>query len=167
MFYITATSTSADAARSAAAAMAQSYADELNSQLKARRDQAIANMTNDWRKTWGERLDNNDPAALAAQDQLQQQINDVNADRANEVTVLALDAGVSVEGAGRVQTLGFALLGGLLLGCVVAVVASISSRRLVTDYDVAEKLGLTFSMCCRVRPMAVTPAPAVCACVTW
>ncbi len=48
-----------------------------------------------------------------------------------------------MEGAGRVQTLGFALLGGLLLGCVVAVVASISSRRLVTDYDVAEKLGVT------------------------
>ena len=143
VFYITATSTSADAARSAAAAMAQSYADELNSQLKAHRDQTIANMTNDWRKTWGERLDTNDPAALAAQDQLQQQINDVNADRSNEVTVLALDAGVSVEGAGRVHTLGFALLGGLLLGCVVAVVAGISSRRLVTDYDVAEKLGVT------------------------
>jgi succinoglycan biosynthesis transport protein ExoP len=143
VFYITATSTSADAASSAAAAMAQAYADELNSQLKARRDQAIANMTNDFRKTWGERLGNDDPAALAAQDQLQQQINDVNADRANEVTVLALDAGVSVEGSGRVQTLGFVLLGGLLLGCVVAVVASISSRRLVTDYDVAEKLGVT------------------------
>lgn len=60
----------------------------------------------DARKTWAERLENNDPAALAAQDQLQQQINDVNADRANEVTVLALDAGVSVEGSGRVSRVG-------------------------------------------------------------
>ena len=143
LFYITATSTSADVARSAAAAMAQSYADELNSQLKAYRDQAIMNMTNDMRKTWGKGIENNDPAALAAQDLLQRRINDVNADRSNEVMIVALDAGVSVEGSGRVQTLGFALLGGLLLGCVVAVVASISSRRLVTDYDVAEKLGVT------------------------
>lgn len=142
LFYITATSTSADTARSAAAAMARTFADEVNSRLKAGRDQTIATLSDQIREVWGERLETGDEAAFDVQMQLQQQINNLNADRANQVTVMQLDGGVSGAGSGRVKTVGAALVGGLLLGCGAAVLAGVSSRRLVTDYDVAEKLGL-------------------------
>ena len=148
VFYITATATTADTARSAAAAMAQKFANEVNSQLIAQRDRTIAAMTEKLQEVFGNR---SDPDALAAQRQLQQQVNEINADRANQVTVLQLDGGVSESGSGRAQTIGLALVGGLLLGCAVAILTGINSKRLVTDYDIAEKLG--------IEPLDVLPSP--------
>lgn len=140
VFYITATSTSRETAQAAATSVAQAFAAEINSRVVAQRDDTIAKMTANLREVYGTR---DDPEALSAQTQLQEQIDTMNADATNQVTMLQSAAGITEEGTGSIQTAAILLLSGLLLGCVAAIGAAISSRRLDTDYDVAEKLGIT------------------------
>lgn len=139
VFYITASSTSPDTAQAAASAIANVFADEINKNLMTQRDASIAAMTDSVHAAYQDRTD---PEALAAQTQLQQQIDQLNANTANQVTVLQPAAGVTREGSGAAQAVAMLMLGGVLLGCAAAIGVGITSKRLDTDYDVAEKLGI-------------------------
>jgi Mrp family chromosome partitioning ATPase len=149
VFYITATSTSRDTAQGAASAIAQAFADEINARLAVQRDASVAAMTDNLHAAYQDRTD---PEALAAQTQLQQQIDQLNSDTANQVTVLEPAAGVTEEGSGALETVAMLLIGGLLVGCAAAIAVGINSKRLDTDYDVAEKLG--------IEPLDVLPSPS-------
>ncbi|MBJ8343998.1 hypothetical protein [Antrihabitans sp. YC2-6] len=142
VFYITATSNSADEAQKAATTMALQFAKEVNDEFQQTRDATIAAMTKELQDIWGARLALNEPQALSAQAQLQQRINDLLANRVNDVTVLQPEGGVVALGPAKAQDAALGLLGGLLLGCIAAVLFGAISKRIVTDYDVAGKAGL-------------------------
>jgi Mrp family chromosome partitioning ATPase len=85
-----------------------------------------------------------------AQNSLQTQINELNADTSNQVTLLEPEGGVTEVGAGRATTVAMSLAAGLVLGCGAALFASNASRRIDTDYDLVDKLG--------IEPLDVLPA---------
>lgn len=139
VFYITAKSESRATAQTAAAAVGTAFADEINGRLAAQRDSRVTEMNDTFRTAYQNRTD---PEALAAQARLQQQIDELNADTANQVTVLEPSAGVTEEGSGALTTAVMLLVVGVLLGGAAAIAVGIRSKRLDTDYDVVEKLGI-------------------------
>ncbi|MFI6865283.1 hypothetical protein [Nocardia sp. NPDC050406] len=150
LFYVQVVAATPEAAKAAAPKVAQAYVDDVNDRLDASRDQTTADMTAAMMRVWGDRLRANDPNAYSAQVQLQQQIDHLNADSSNRLTILQSGAGAIAQGTGTTRTLATGLVGGLLLGCVAALLAGAATRRLYTDYDVVEKTG--------VRPLDVVPA---------
>ncbi|RJO75604.1 hypothetical protein D5S18_14345 [Nocardia panacis] len=149
LFFVQVTAATPAAAEDAAPKVAQLYIDDINGRLDASREATAAAMTAAMMREWGPRLTANDPNAFAAQIHLQQQIDQLNSDGSNRLTILQTGAGAAPKGAGKARTLGTGLVGGLLLGCVVAILAGAATRRLYTDYDIAEKTG--------VRPLEVVP----------
>lgn len=152
LLYVQATADSAAAAEAAAPKIAQLYISDINGQLDSSRDKTTANMTAAMMKAWGDRLAASDPNAFTAQIQLQQQIDLVNSDQSNRLTLMQVGAGATATGAGRTRTLATGLLGGLILGSVVAMMIGAATRRLYTDYDITEKTG--------VRVLEVIPTEA-------
>ncbi|MEC3955850.1 hypothetical protein VMT65_22645 [Nocardia sp. CDC153] len=150
LFYVQVTANSAAAAVAAAPKVAQLYVDDVNGRLDANRAATADAMTASMMKVWSDRLAANDPNAYSAQIQLQQAIDVLNADTQNRLTVLQSGAGATPIGPGKTKTMGTGIIGGLILGCVVALMAGAGTRRLYTDYDVAEKTG--------VKPLDVIPA---------
>ncbi|MEU0542777.1 hypothetical protein ABZ319_23190 [Nocardia sp. NPDC005978] len=149
LFYIQVTAATPAVAKAAAPTVAQLFVDDVNGRLDASRTETAADMTAAMMKVWGDRLAANDPNAFSAQIQLQQEIDRLNADSSNHLTVLQSGAGVTATGPGRARGLATGLVGGLLLGCVAALIAGAATRRLHTEYDVVEKTG--------VRPFEVIP----------
>ncbi|NCU16080.1 hypothetical protein GWR18_15730, partial [Lactobacillus paracasei] len=72
-------------------------------------------------------------------------------DTSNQVTLLEPEGGVTEIGAGRVTTIAMSLAAGLVLGCAAALFAANAARRIDTDYDLVDKLG--------IEPLDVLPAP--------
>ncbi|MGX1804454.1 hypothetical protein ACWIGI_01960 [Nocardia sp. NPDC055321] len=149
LFYIQVTAESPAVARTAAPTVAQLFVDDVNGRLDASRSETAAAMTAAMMTVWGDRLAANDPNAFSAQIQLQQEIDRLNADSSNHLTVLQSGAGATATGPGRTRSLATGLVGGLLLGCVAALLAGAATRRLHSEYDVVEKTG--------VRPFEVIP----------
>ncbi|BBY51321.1 hypothetical protein MARA_47890 [Mycolicibacterium arabiense] len=148
VFFVTATSGSAETAQSAATAMARTFAAEINASMVSQRDDNVAAMLERLRAEYGDRTD---PEAVDAQNSLQTQINELNADTSNQVTLLEPEGGVTEIGAGRVTTIAMSLAAGLVLGCAAALFAANAARRIDTDYDLVDKLG--------IEPLDVLPAP--------
>ncbi|MFI5783591.1 CpsD/CapB family tyrosine-protein kinase [Nocardia sp. NPDC051570] len=149
LFYVQVTADTPQAAEAAAPKLAQLYIDDVNGRLDASREATAAAMTTAMMRVWGGQLTANSPSAFTAQVQLQQQIDQLNADGSNRLVILQSGAGATAKGAGKTRTLASGLVGGLLLGCVVAMMAGAATRRLYTEYDVMEKTG--------VRPFDVIP----------
>ncbi|QLY27725.1 hypothetical protein H0264_19865 [Nocardia huaxiensis] len=155
LFYIQVVADTPEAAKAAAPKIAQLYADDINGRLDANRAATAAEMTSAMRAAWNDRLNAQDPNAFTAQIQLQQAIDELNADGSNRLTIMQAGAGATANGTGSKRTLATGLVGGLVLGCVVALMAGAATRRLYTDYDVVEKTGVkTFD----VIPPGGTPA---------
>ncbi len=150
LFYVQVSANTAAVAVAAAPKIAQLYVDDVNGRLDASRTATADAMTASMMKMWSDRLAANDPNAYSAQIQLQQVIDQLNAGTENRLTVLQSGAGATPIGPGKTKTLGAGIIGGIILGCVVALMAGAGTRRLYTDYDVAEKTG--------VRPLDVIPA---------
>lgn len=149
LFYVEVDAPTAAAAQAAAPKVAQLYVDDINGRLDTSRAATADQMTAAMMRVWGDRLTAADPNAYSAQIQLQQAIDQLNADTENRLTILQSGAGATAKGAGKTRTLATGLLGGLILGCTVALMAGAATRRLYTDYDVVEKTG--------VRPLDVIP----------
>jgi Mrp family chromosome partitioning ATPase len=128
--------------------MARTFAAEVNASMVSQRDDNVAAMLKRLRAEYGDRTD---PEAVDAQNSLQTQINELNADTSNQVTLLEPEGGVTEIGAGRVTTIAMSLAAGLVLGCAAALFASNATRRIDTDYDLVDKLG--------IEPLDVLPAP--------
>ncbi|WP_067570865.1 hypothetical protein [Nocardia acidivorans] len=149
LFYVQVIAATPTAATTAAPQVAQLFIDDINGRLDASRSATAADMTAAMLRVWGDRLSANDPSAFTAQIQLQQQIDQLNANDANRLTILQSGAGAMGIGPGKTRTLATGLVGGVILGCVVALMAGAGTRRLYNDYDVVEKTG--------VRPFDVIP----------
>ncbi|MEV6066952.1 hypothetical protein AB0L82_10420 [Nocardia sp. NPDC052001] len=149
LFYVQVIAATPQAATTAAPQVAQLFIEDINGRLDASRNATAADMTAAMLRVWGDRLTANDPSAFSAQIQLQQQIDQLNANAANRLTVLQNGAGAMAIGPGKTRTLGTGMVGGVLLGVVVALMAGASTRRLYFDYDVVEKTG--------IRPFDVIP----------
>lgn len=150
LFYIQVTAPTPAIAKAAAPRVAQLFVEDINGRLDASRSETAADMTAAMLKVWGDRLAANDANAFTVQIRLQQAIDALNADSSNRLTIMQSGAGATSIGPGRTRTLATGLVGGLLLGCVAALMAGAATRRLYTEYDVVEKTG--------VRPFEVIPA---------
>ncbi|MRH88265.1 hypothetical protein GFY24_12555 [Nocardia sp. SYP-A9097] len=149
LFYIQVIAATPSAATTAAPQIAQLYIDDINGRLDASRSATAADMTAAMLRVWGDRLTASDPSAYTAQIQLQQQIDQLNSNEANRLTILQSGAGAMAIGPGKTRKLATGMVGGVILGCVVALMAGASTRRLYNDYDVVEKTG--------IRPFDVIP----------
>ena len=142
LLYVQATATDAEVARDAAGKLAQTFITEINGQLDASRQQTIDDMTQAFDKVWGPKLAADDSEADTALLQLQKQIDDLNGDQTNRLTLLQTDSGTVATPASKVMPLASGIVGGLVLGCVVALLLGVRTRRLYTEADVAEKTGV-------------------------
>ena len=84
-------------------------------------------------------------------EQLQDRINQINADTTNKLISLQLESGVTENSRDRWPTVLLALIGGWVVGCVVVVASAMLSRRLRTGGELAAKVGLS--------PIVEIPAP--------
>lgn len=142
LIYIEATSTNRDSASKGAGTLAQAYVDEINSRLSANRDQTVAAMTASVRKAWGDKIAQNDPQADTALLNLQQTVNGLNSDQSNQLSLLQPASGVTTFTPSKKKSVASGLVGGFMLGCVVAMLMGAATRRLYTADDISEKTGL-------------------------
>jgi tyrosine-protein kinase Etk/Wzc len=139
IIYIEATSVSSRDAAAGAASAAEAFRDEINAQLRAAQDDAIAAL----RKPFDDARQANGVVSQLSFEQLQDRINDINADMSNKLFSLGLQSGVTQNSPDRPIVL-LALIGGCVVGCVVVVVwSAILSRRLPTGGELAAKVGLS------------------------
>ena len=147
IIYIEATAPNAELAASAAAAMARAFLADVNANLLADRENTIAELRN---QITAERallvtLPGSSPeASLSASTilDLQNRISELQADSSSQLREQNLNAGVSALEPQLVQNIGLALVGGLVLGCVVALAFAGVENRLATPHDVRDRLGL-------------------------
>ena len=148
IIYIEATSASDDDVAASAAAAAGTFRDEINEQLRAAQDETIAAV----RKPFDDVRLANGVSSQVSLDQLQDRINQINADTTNRLITLQLKSGVTENSPDRYwPTVLLALIGGLVVGCAVVVASAMLSGRLRTGGEVAAKLGLS--------PIVEIPAP--------
>ena len=138
IIYVEATSESRPSAEIAAPAAAQMFRDDINAQLQVARDETIAAV----RKPFDDARQANGVASGVSLDQLQQQVNQINADSTNTLKSMQLESGMSESSPNAWPGALLALIGGLLLGCLVAVAAGAVSRRTPTAAELAAKTGL-------------------------
>ncbi|MBJ8344003.1 hypothetical protein [Antrihabitans sp. YC2-6] len=146
IIYIDATADSRETAVAAAAKAAQIFHDDINAQLRAAQDETIAAV----RKPLDDVLDRNGVVGEVARDQIQDRINQINADTSNKLLNLQSDSGVTENSPDRILDIVFALVGGLLLGGVIAICLGAFSRRFRSAGEVAAKTG--------TRPLVEIPA---------
>ncbi|MGH3942775.1 MAG: hypothetical protein ACRDTG_29970 [Pseudonocardiaceae bacterium] len=147
IIYLEATAATPELAASAAAAMATAFLTDVNATLLARRESSIAELRN---QITAERAllvtlpESSPEASLSANTvlDLQSRISELQTDSSSQLQELQLNAGVSVLEPRLVQNIGLALVGGLVLGCVVALAFAGVENRLATAHDVRDQLGL-------------------------
>jgi succinoglycan biosynthesis transport protein ExoP len=145
--YIEATSASPDEAAALAAAAAKAFRDDINAKLRAVQDETIAAV----RKPFDDVRLANGVSSDVSLNQLQDRINQINADTTNKLITLQLDSGVTENSRRLWPTVLLALIGGWVVGCVLAVAGAMLSRRLRTRGELAAKVGLS--------PIVEVPAP--------
>ncbi|MGH3978651.1 MAG: hypothetical protein ACRDRZ_06575 [Pseudonocardiaceae bacterium] len=145
--YIEAAAPNPDVAASAASAMAATFRDDVNENLRAGRDQAIEELSNEIAAERAELATVPDEGAestlitstiLA----LQERIAAIQSDTSNQLQELQLDAGVSSSPPHPVQNVALGLVGGLILGCLAALAFAAVENRLATADEVRDQLGL-------------------------
>lgn len=145
--YVEATASSAEAASSAAVAMSTAFLDDVNANLQADRESVIAELQ---RQITEERAllatlpEDSPEASLSTQAilNLQDRVSSIQSDTSNQLQELQLSAGVSTSEPHPVQNIGLGLVGGLILGCVVALAFAVVENRLATSDEVRDQLGL-------------------------
>lgn len=139
LMYVDATASTSAAAQSAANVAGTAFRDEINAQVRAGQDAAIASV----RKPYDDILANKGLVPDVTLAQMQQQIDVINASTSSKLLGIQLRAGVAKNDPPILKNLLEALIGGLLLGCVVALVAGAVSRRLESADDIVGKLEVT------------------------
>jgi len=134
IIFISATAPDAATAQRAAADGAAEFLRQVNANLQANREDLIDQMR---------RAVEADIKAGAlkvpAETDMQDRINAVNADPTNDLQILQANAGVTAKSSGAKKTIAVALLGGLILGCLLAWVIGAASRRLLSPAELMEK----------------------------
>ncbi|MPZ64398.1 MAG: hypothetical protein GEU83_02330 [Pseudonocardiaceae bacterium] len=145
--YVEATASSAEAASSAAAAMSTAFLDDVNANLRADRDSAIAELqrqVTEERALLATLAEDSPEASLSTQAvlNLQDRVSSIQSDTSNQLQELQLSAGVSTSAPKPVQNIALGLVGGLILGCMLALGFAAVENRLATSDEVRDQLGL-------------------------
>lgn len=150
LIYVEATAGSAGEAMDAATALATTFRWDVDSVRRAERDASIAALRTQLDEA-REMSDDGTPPGYSIQriSELENQINLMQGDSTNQLQVLQPNGGVSVSEPSPLRDIPIALVGGLILGSVAAVVTSMLSGRLGTAHDVRVKTG--------VRPLVDLP----------
>lgn len=146
IIYITATAPDQATAQQAARAAASEFLSDVNNSLQASRDSLINQMrkavATDTQSTSG-------AIRVPAEIDMQDRINGVNADPTNDLQVLSANAGTAMVKSGVKKTVGVAVVGGFIFGCLLAWLLGAASRRLSSPADLMEKA--------RIKPLVVIP----------
>jgi hypothetical protein len=147
IIYITATAPDQATAQQAAREAASEFLSDVNNSLQASRDSLINQMRKavaaDTKSTSG-------AIRVPAEIDMQERINGVNADPTNDLQVLSANAGTAMVKSGVKKTVGVAVVGGFIFGCLLAWLLGAASRRLSSPADLIEKA--------RIKPLVVIPA---------
>lgn len=147
LFYVEATAPDADLAVTSAGALAQTFLEDVNAGVRGGSETIVADLRNQIAALDG-RLQN--PAVtdqerlLLTQELLSVQggINELQTGITNQLKNLYLSGGVTSTPPSVVLNAILALVGGLVLGVVIALALSSARNRLVTPHDVRERLGV-------------------------
>ncbi|AXY51046.1 hypothetical protein NQ854_05800 [Rhodococcus ruber] len=138
ILFVEATAGDAETAAEAARIMAGTFRDDVNSVRDRGREGSLEELR--------QRLDEErsrpgiaDNVALA---QLQAQISELELDATNQIQDLQLNAGVSEDSPSLFRNVALGLLGGMVLGVLVALALDSVMRRISTTQDVRERLGI-------------------------
>jgi hypothetical protein len=132
IIYISATSTDKATAKLAATQVAEAFRSKVNSSLRANREQKILAMQKAFDELY---WSTNAPVRVPAQINLQDRIEALHADPTNELQTLEADSGAIATPPQVVRTVGVALVGGLIFGCLIAWSLGFISRRLSVPFD--------------------------------
>jgi polysaccharide biosynthesis transport protein len=145
--YVEATATEPELAKTAAAAMAIAFRDDVNTNLRADRDRAIDELKDQiaaQRAQLATRSAASPETSLATSTilALQERIASIQSDTTNQLRDLQLQAGVSSTSPSLMNNLPLAVAGGLILGCAAALGLASLENRLTTAHEIREHLGL-------------------------
>ena len=142
IFYIDATASTPEAARSAASALATTFRTEINGALEDAKKQTISSVEAPFEERYAQRLEvpGDERAGL------QEQINTINANTNGMINSVGLDSAVTASSPQRATTLLTALGGGLVVGVLMALGVDIASRRVRTGFDVTDKTAFTTAL---------------------
>lgn len=147
IIYISATAPDQATAQLAAKDAANQFIKQVNASLAAGRQSLIEQMQQavkaDTKTTSG-------AIRVPAEIDMQDRINGVNADPTNSLQILQADAGVTAVKSGFKKVVGESVVGGLILGCLLAWLLGATTRRLSSPAELAEKA--------RIEPLVVIPA---------
>ncbi len=147
IIYISATAPDQATAQLAAKDAASQFIKQVNGSLAAGRQILIQQM---------EQAVKADTKAVSgvlrvpAEIDMQDRINGVNADPTNSLQMLQANAGVTAVKSGFKKVVGESVVGGLILGCLLAWLLGATTRRLSSPAELAEKA--------RIEPLVVIPA---------
>jgi polysaccharide biosynthesis transport protein len=147
IIYITATAPDQATAQQAARAAASEFLSDVNNSLQASRDNLINQMRN---AVAADTKTTNGAIRVPAEIDMQDRINGVNADPTNDLQVLTANAGTATVKSGVKKSVGVAVVGGFIFGCLLAWLLGAASRRLSSPADLMEKA--------RIKPLVVIPA---------
>ncbi|WP_299570189.1 hypothetical protein [uncultured Williamsia sp.] len=142
IFYIDATASTPEAARSAASALATTFRTEINGALEDAKKQTITSVEAPFEERYAQRLEV--PGDERAN--LQEQINTINANTNGMINSVGLDSAVTASAPQRGTTLLTALGGGLVVGLLMALGVDIASRRVRSGFDVTDKTAYTTAL---------------------
>ena len=146
IIFISATSPDEAIAQRAAADAADEFVREVNANLQANNESLIGQMR---RAVTADTKDAAPSLRAAAEIDMQDRINGVNADPTNDLQMLQSDVGATAKSSGTKRTIAVALAGGLVFGCLLAWVLGAASRRLSSPDELMEKA--------RIEPLVVIP----------
>ncbi|WP_433503795.1 CpsD/CapB family tyrosine-protein kinase [Pseudonocardia halophobica] len=148
IIYVEATSSDRAAAESAASTVAAAFRTDVNANREAAK-QGTIDLTHKEIDTQLALLKTLPPGSSAASSitaaigYLQGRISDIQADTSNQLQDLQLDAGVSSTKPSLLINAALGLIGGLILGCLAALVVAGVRDRLTSPAEVTERTGLT------------------------
>ncbi|MGZ8177337.1 hypothetical protein ACXVUM_05335 [Williamsia sp. SKLECPSW1] len=142
IFYIDATASTPEAARSAASALASTFRTEINGALDDAKKQTIDSVEAPFEQRYAQRLEVPGDERAGLQDQ----INTINANTNGMINSVGLDSAVTATTPNRTTTLLTALAGGLVVGVLMALGVDIGSRRVRTGFDVTDKTAFTTAL---------------------
>lgn len=146
ILFIEASSKDRDVASTMATKLAETFRDEVRGQLGATQDDIIADLQKQVEEARA-RLDKSpapEERVIILQEifDLQSRETDVRGDTTNQLKDLSLDAGVASSSPNLLLNILLALVGGLVLGCVLAITIALVENRLISPWEIRNRLGL-------------------------
>ncbi|WP_068278042.1 hypothetical protein [Aldersonia kunmingensis] len=135
---ITASADNTDQLSDAAAKMSIALRDSVNDALQLGRDATVATV----QKPLDDIRAANGIVPEQALVNLQDRISELNANSTNELLAIPMDSAISESKPDPVMAIALPLIGGLVIGCFVALAMGALSRRFTSEFDVTNRTGL-------------------------